>query len=168
MKEQYYHTTNTKLAVALATLGAPFHNDAEPAMAVRDHGGIQTVWRFALGGIWRNFDGSETVPFALADAGKAWVSPTAGNLPEGPRRELVVIKKALESRDLLQQILHAPSVETSYIGQAIRENSAIMERVIKEALLVKLRTKDGRILYVPNEGAADHADHAAKVFGVRV
>jgi hypothetical protein len=177
MNEQYYHTRNTKLAVALATMGVPFHNPNEPVMSVKVAAGssvkVESIWRFALTGTWTNRDSSLEHVVSSDDIGKTWSSPNAPtNLPREAVEELMIIKRGLEARDLLLQAFHAldksPKPDVRYVQDALEWNAELLRKVLAEQAVLRLTTRNGKFLYVPERDAREHAQNAAKAFGVRL
>ncbi len=166
MLEQYYQTRDTKLAVAIATLEVPFHDPLAPCTSVQEAGGLQTTWRFKLDGVWRNMLSGETCIVRTDHIGIAWGSPNSGKLQAGPRVELLLMKRALENRELLQQAARAKNMDVRYVGEAIRENVSIMQRIMLEGSLSQLKTRAGR-LFVPSLHAREHFRDAEKAFGIK-
>lgn len=166
MLDKYYQTRDTKLAVAIATLEVPFHNPAAPCTSVQEADGLQTTWRFKLDGVWRNMLSGETCIVRTEHIGSAWGAPNAGPLQAGPRAELLLMKRALENRALLQQAAKAQNMDVRYVGEAIRENINTMQRIMMEGSLAQLKTRAGR-LFVPSFHARDHFRDAEKAFGIK-
>lgn len=166
MEKQYYTTKNTKLAIALATMGIPFHDEV-PMVCIREANAIQTTWNFAEKGMWSNLDGSQTAAISARDVGAAWVHPQRSTLPKAALEELMVIRRSLENRQLLMSAVKSDRTEVAYVAQAVRENRNTMERMMQERSIAKLKTNLGH-LYVPEQNAEDHAHRYEKALGIRI
>lgn len=145
----YWTTTNSKLALAVATLGIHFAKQKQ-IRRWNTTRGEQVEWYFEPRGQWKNFDGTETASIAAADCEAAWDS-RPNSLPDGAHRELLLIKRALENRDEMFAVFRNPNVSVSYVAEVLEENRKfILEMYAKADPFIIERWRGRRLVIKQN------------------
>lgn len=178
MSEQFFNTSNTKLAVALATLGVPFYDPMNPGTSCKfekepGKWGVETNWRFRHKGTWTNFEGTEEAEVSAIDISVEYYHPDRKTgLCAGARRELQVIRMALDNRNELLNVVKAHQNPSSPDARKVSDiailNAETLRKAIAEESLIKLRTRDKQTLVVPSRDAREHAERSAKIFGLKL
>lgn len=146
--EPFWSTTNTKLALCLATLGIPFHK-SQVLKKWTTKRGEQAEWFFEQVGEWRNLDG-KTAIIKSTDCDAAWHG-LEHKLPKECLKELLIIKQSLENRDNMLAAMKSRDMSVSYVAELLEQNRKVIVELYKSKPLYGVETYKGKRLILNQE-----------------
>ena len=159
MSTSFYTTGNQRLAVALATIGIPPLSEhpvtVERRLTANGTEETRTTFHFEIEGLWRGFGGEPQISIKADQMAAAYFALMQKKQPQNIDHrilaELAVIMSCLEVRDGINQVRKAANPAQSYIGVAICENAATLNRFAESTQELTRHKLRGGILYAPTE-----------------